>query len=160
MKRYIVFFFAAFCSLILASCGNRDDVSDKDSYMQSEDGTSSFESSDTSSALSSAPSSESSEETGEHEVTLCNGIGQDVTALRIRSGSGEEDYWSYEILSGVVWQDGTAISLTLRDEEWIFTSAWEMEVTLADGTIMSYDSIPLSDASMIELIPEGYNRAE
>lgn len=158
MKRYMLLFTSILCGLMLVSCGK--DSADKDSSVSSQDISSAPESSDISSVPSSEPSSESSEETGEHDVTLCNGIGQDITALRIRSGSGEEDYWSFEILAGSVWQDGTAISLTLRDEEWTFTSAWEAEITLADGTVTVYEALPLSDASMVELLPEGYNNAE
>ncbi len=162
MKRYMIFFFAALCSLMLVSCGEGEGSSSSEPSVP-EESSSVSEPSDPSSASSSERSSEasaSSEDTGEHEVTLCNGLGQAITGLRIRSGSGEEDYWSYEILSGTVWQDGTAVSLTLRDEEWVFSSAWEVEVTLTDGTVDTYPAVPLSDASMIELIPGGYNSAE
>lgn len=171
MKRYRLLLAALFCGLTLVSCGNGEDSSiesKSDSSVSSEDPSASefseissaSESSTLSTGSSSEISSEPVDENGEHDVTLCNGTGQDITALRIRSGSGEEDYWSFEILAGSVWQEGTAISLTLREEEWTFTSAWEMEVTLADGTVMVYDALPLSDVSMLELLPERYNSAE
>lgn len=155
MKRYIAITLAALCGLMLSSCGQDR----ADSSLPSEDSSVVSESSEESSAESSQVSSEpSSEETGEHDVTLCNGLGQDVIALRIRSGEG--DYWSFEILAGTLWQDGTAISLTLLDEEWTFTPAWEAEVTLADGTVTVYGELPLSDASIVELTPEGINSEE
>lgn len=153
MKRYMLIALAALCGLMLISCG-------KDSAESSVPAEESIvsESSEESSSEPPEESSVPAEEEGRHDVTLCNGLGQDITALRIRSGDG--DYWSFEILAGTLWQDGTAISLTLTEEEWVFTPAWEAEVTLADGTVTVYGELPLSDASIVELTPDGINSEE
>ena len=94
---------------------------------------------------------------GSHTVDLCNGLGQDVVSLKIRSGSGEEDYWSYEILNGSNWADGTAISLTLQKDEWgEVSTGWEAEITLADGTVENFTDLPLTECGRMELNVDGY----
>ena len=94
---------------------------------------------------------------GSHTVDLCNGLGQDVVSLKIRSGSGEEDYWSYEILNGSNWADGTAISLTLQKDEWgEVSTGWEAEITLADGTVENFTDLPLTECGRMEFNADGY----
>ena len=94
---------------------------------------------------------------GSHTVDLCNGLGQDVVSLKIRSGSGEEDYWSYEILNGSNWADGTAISPTLQKDEWgEVSTGWEAEITLADGTVENFTDLPLTECGRMEFNADGY----
>ena len=135
------------------------------SSSEPENSSSVSESSDSSEPESSAEESEPSDSQpvddynteGSHTVDLCNGLGQDVVSLKIRSGSGEEDYWSYEILNGSNWADGTAISLTLQKDEWgEVSTGWEAEITLADGTVENFTDLPLTECGRMEFNADGY----
>ena len=153
------------CSSAQSESSSEPESSSSVSASESESSSSVSESSASSEPESSAEESEPSDSQpvddynteGTHTVDLCNGLGQDVVSLKIRSGSGEEDYWSYELLNGSNWADGTAISLTLQKDEWgEVSTGWEAEITLADGTVENFTDLPLTECGRMEFNAEGY----
>lgn len=166
-------FAAGLLALLLAmgffACGNGGEGSSEPSEPSSSaaSGSSGIEdmsgaSSDSSSPASGADSSDPSEpaetssvpeEEGDtHTVILCNGTGSRISALRVREEGSE--YWSFEILGGEAWPDGSSIELDLSREEWDVDGGWEVEVTLDGGSTAVY-TVPLGDYGIVELRPDG-----
>ncbi len=171
MKRFFAVIAAFLIAASLVGCSNTNTEPSSDSSHEESTGSEeSYSSSDESKAVSAETDSESDlsvssepektsdyEETGEHTIDLCNGLEQDVVSLKIRSGSGEEDYWSYELLGDTPWEKGTAISLLLQKEEWgEVADGWELEATLADGTVENFTALPLTEWKRIELTADGF----
>ena len=143
MKRSVFSIFLSLLVLLtLVSCGEKEETSLPESSIPSSE------------PEPEPVPSEPAEPEGEHTVTLQNGTGQDIIEMKIKSDA--EEVWSYEILGSTIFASGTAIDLFLTDKEWLFADSWDLEITLADGTVHLYEDLPLltDTVELTPIIPE------
>ena len=88
-------------------------------------------------------------------VTVVNGTGVDIAALRLSGASLDE--WGYDLLDGEIMTHGTYAELLLNVDE--DNLAWDMQVEDTDGNSLEWYDIDISDMPsdgfVIELLWDG-----
>ena len=102
-----------------------------------------------------APETEAEEDYIQIPVTVVNGTGVDIAALRLSGASLDE--WGDDLLDGEIMTHGTYAELLLNVDE--DNLAWDMQVEDTDGNSLEWYDIDISDMPsdgfVIELLWDG-----